>query len=133
MKTTAGDIMTTNVYTIRTTTTVGEAVKLLINFRITGLPVINKKGKIVGIFSEYDVLRQISQEEDLTPEVFKKKVVFSKKVDSILATESLDVVIERFIHSKFRRLPVVDKKGELQGIITRRDLMRVFYYRAALG
>jgi CBS-domain-containing membrane protein len=133
MKTTAGDIMSTELLTIQENSSIGDAVKFLINHRITGMPVINKKGKMVGVVSEFDILQQIHKARSLRPEAFLDPIQFSRNVDSVATTAPLEEVINRFIDSKYRRLPVTDKSGKLKGIITRRDLMRVFYYRAALG
>jgi CBS domain-containing protein len=133
MKTTAGDIMSVELLTIQEGTSIGDAVKVLINYRITGMPVLNSKGKVIGILSEFDVLRQIHRAKTLKPDAFTESIEFSRKVDSVTPSTPLEEVIKRFIDSKYRRLPVLDKHGKLKGIITRRDLMRVFFYLAALG
>ncbi len=133
MKTTAGDIMSTELLTIEEKCSIGDAVKFLINYRITGMPVVDKKGKMIGVLSEFDILEQIHKAQNMNPETFTDPIQFSRKVDSVPTTAPLQEVIERFIKSRYRRLPVTDKAGKLKGIITRRDLMRVFYYRAALS
>jgi CBS-domain-containing membrane protein len=133
MNTTAGDIMSTDLLTIQEECSIGDAVKFLINNRITGMPVLNKKGKMIGVVSEFDILQQINKAQSMKPEIFLDPVKFSKVVDSVSISTPLEEVVERFIKSKYRRLPVLDKAGKLKGIITRRDLMRVFYYRAALS
>ncbi len=132
MDTIAADIMSNEVLTIKDGISVEEALKLLINSRITGMPVVDEKGKMIGVMSEFDILAQIAAESSMKPEVFKKPAQYTHKVDSISEKAPLTEVIERFITSKYRRLPVTDKNGRLMGIITRRDLMRVFYYRSKL-
>ena len=133
MITTAGDIMSTELLTIQEETSIGDAVKVLINSRITGMPVVNKKGTMIGVLSEFDILEQIYQAKSISPEAFMNPIKFSRNVDSLSISAPLEEVIDRFIHSKYRRLPVTDETGRLKGIITRRDLMRVFYYQAALS
>ena len=96
------------------------------------MPVVNKKGKMVGVISEFDILSQVAAAKTLDPKAFAKAAKFSRDLDTVLDCTSLDEVISRFIESRYRRLPVTDKSGRLLGIITRRDLMRVFYYRAKL-
>lgn len=124
--------MSNDVLTAREDMTIEEVLKLLINSRITGMPVVDKDGKMVGVVSEYDILEQLSTATDFKPDAFRKKIQFSKSADSITASTPLSEIIDRFVKAKYRRLPVIDESGKLIGIITRRDLMRVFYYRAAL-
>lgn len=132
MDTVASDIMSNEVLTAREGITVEEALKLLINSRITGMPVVDEKGKMIGVMSEFDILSQIADEKNMKSEAFKQPAKFNRVLDTISEKAPLTEVIERFIVSKYRRLPVVDKSGRLMGIITRRDLMRVFYYRSKL-
>ena len=112
--------------------TIEEALKVLINHKVTGLPVVDQKGKMKGVISEYDILSQISGSKKKNSKIFQDKINYSKKIDAISEDTPLSEIVTEFIDSKFRRLPVIDQKGNLVGIITRRDLMRVFYYRARL-
>ncbi len=131
-ETTAKEIMSTELVHATEDMTIEEALKILINHRITGLPVVDGKGKMTGVLSEYDILSQIAKAKQMKAELFQERIVYSKKVDAILESTPLKSIMKEFIDTKYRRLPVVDKKGKLVGIITRRDLMRVFYYRARL-
>lgn len=133
METIAKEIMSTEVLTATREMTLEDAAKLLVNSRITGFPVVDSKGKMIGVFSEYDLLAQVGTQRPLKPDVFQQKIKFSKETKAIQETMPLDQIIDLFIKSKFRRLPVVNKTGRLVGIITRRDLMRLFYYRAKLA
>ena len=131
-KTTAREIMSTHLINATSDTTIEEALRVLINNRITGLPVVDKKGKMIGVVSEYDILQQVAKNKN-NPNVYQEKIQFSKKVDALKEDTPLKSILEEFINTKFRRFPVIDKKGNLIGMITRRDLMRVFYYRAKLS
>src|SRR5205085_1908070 len=110
--------------------TLEEALKALINYRITGLPVVDRERRMVGVVSEYDLIRQISKFPDLTPEIFQQPIEFTRQIMTVPTSTPLSQLVTHFIDQKFRRLPVVDQDQRLVGIITRRDLMRVFYYRA---
>jgi len=112
--------------------TIEEALKVLINHKVTGLPVVDSKGKMKGVISEYDILTQISGSTKKHAEIFQEQITYSKKIDSITEDTPLSKIVSEFIDTKYRRLPVVDDNGNLVGIITRRDLMRVYYYRARL-
>ena len=50
------DIMTTNVVSVRDQSSVEEAARLLANHRISGLPVVNGSGALVGLVTEYDLI-----------------------------------------------------------------------------
>jgi CBS domain-containing protein len=132
METTAKDIMSTDLITLPESATIEEAMKVFFNSRITGLPVVNGKREMIGVLSEYDILRQISRNRKLTRSAFRRRIRFSAKCSTIRTSTPLRKVVETFIRTEYRRLPVVDSRRRLVGIITRRDLMRVFYYRAQL-
>lgn len=132
-ETTAKEIMTRDIVQASEDMTIEEALKVLINHRITGLPVVNANGKMTGVISEYDILTQLSKSTEKNTKVFQDPIHFSKNTDAISEDTPLSKIVTEFIDTKFRRLPVVDKSGNLVGIITRRDLMRVYYYRARLA
>lgn len=133
-ETTAKEIMTRDLVHATEFMTVEEALKILINYRVTGLPVVNKKLEMIGVLSEYDLLKQISKAKKAEdPTIFQQIINFSPKAFSINEDTPLSAIVKEFIGTKYRRLPVVDKRRKLVGIITRRDLMKVYYYRARLA
>lgn len=132
MDTPASEIMSREVATAKEGISVEDALKLLMNLKITGLPVINEDYQPIGVLSEFDLLTQISSAGNMKAEIFHTAAKFTRTADSISDSTPLKEVMKRFVDSKYRRLPVVDAKGKLVGIITRRDLIRVFYYRAKL-
>lgn len=132
MDTLARDIMSTAVSTLNADTTLESALQVLVNKKVTGMPVVDGQKKMIGMLSEYDVLKQVAKEKSLNAEIFQNKIEFSTNVQSIRDETPMSEVVHLFVNSKFRRLPVVNEKNELVGIITRRDLMKVFYYRAKL-
>jgi CBS domain-containing protein len=133
MEPTARDIMSTDVLTVSADSTLEDALKLIVGQRITGVPVIDQDGKVVGICSDYDIIRQFSKAKRKEPKLFRKKIRFSKTIESVAVDTPLQEIVNRFVDQRFRRLPVVDGAGRLVGIITRRDMMKVFFYQAKLG
>lgn len=109
-----------------------DAVKLLVNNKITGLPVVDKGGKMIGILSEYDIIAHVGKERAVTADLFKAGIKFTSAVEAVTDDTPLEDILNKFIDLKCRRLPVVDGGGRLVGIISRRDIMRVLYYRAKL-
>lgn len=131
-QTLAKDIMTSDLISAQPTISVEDALKLLIQYRITGLPIVDQNGTMLGVLSEYDILAQVAEGNHKQERVFKNAIQFTEKVETISEDTPLEDLVDKFIQQKFRRLPVVNNLNKLVGIITRRDLMRVFYYRAQL-
>jgi CBS domain-containing protein len=132
MTTTAEDIMSRELITIRESDTIEVALKTLVNHRITGIPVVDSVGRLIGVLSEYDIIRQICQSEEPDATIFARKIEFTKPAHTIPAGMPLAEVTQKMMDAKYRRLPVVDGDNRLVGIVTRRDLMKVYYYRARL-
>jgi len=131
--TTARDIMSSRLIVAKEGKNVEEALKLLVNNKITGLPVVNGKGKMVGILSEYDIIAKVGKGKVLNPEVFQGELPYTKVVEAVTEDTNLEEILERFINAKCRHLPVLDKAGLLVGIISRRDVMKVLYYRSKVS
>jgi CBS domain-containing protein len=130
MKTLAKDIMSDKVVVATEDMNIEEAVKLLVNNKITGLPVVDKEGKMVGILSEYDIIARVGRDKKIDEKNFKNSIPYTKTVEYVSEDTPLTEVLDRFIEAKCRRLPVLDKSKRLVGLISRRDIMRVLYYRA---
>jgi CBS domain-containing protein len=133
MKTTAKDIMSNRLIVAREGMNIEDALKILVNNKITGLPVVDSDGKIVGILSEYDIIARVGKEKEIDSGIFLDNIPYSKNVESVNEDTSLNDILERFIQLKCRRLPVLDKGNRLVGIISRRDVMKVLYYRAKVS
>ena len=68
------DVMQTSVRTIRGTQSVGEAISLLAESHVSGLPVIDEHGRLVGVISSSDVLEKLAESQE--PEI--REVVFEQ-------------------------------------------------------
>lgn len=130
MNTTAKDIMTIKLVVAQEGMNIEDAVKLLVNNKITGIPVVNVEGKMIGILSEYDIIANVGKEQTLSPEIFQRSITYTDKVEVVDEDTPLHQILEKFIALKCRRLPVIDKEQRLVGMISRRDIMKVLYYRA---
>ncbi|KAA0037139.1 hypothetical protein IC582_013480 [Cucumis melo] len=148
---TVGDFMTRkeNLYVVKPTTTVDEALEVLVEKRITGFPVVDDDWNLVGVVSDYDLLALDSisggtqSDTNLFPDVDSSwktfneiqkllsktngKVVGDLMTSSPLAvreTSNLEDAARLLLETKYRRLPVVDADGKLVGIITRGNVVR---------
>ncbi len=100
-----------------------EAISLLLKHQISGMPVVDGAGKLVGVLSERDCLKTLlhAQYHNL-PTAFVKDLM-STDVQTIGPDTDILTIAEIFLNNKFRRLPVVDK-DQLVGQISRRDVLR---------
>ena len=114
--------MASELITFKPETNVLAAIRTLLEHKISGAPVVDKTGWIVGIISEYDCLKpnlESSYHNDMGNLV---KDIMSSKIRTIDANASLTQAAELFIKNGVRRLPVVENK-KLIGQISRRDVL----------
>ena len=105
--------------TMPETATVTDALKIMKEFKIGGIPVINAKTELIGIVTN----RDLRFEKNLKRSI--KEVM--TKTDLVVAKEGTDLKKAEQIlqHHKIEKLPVVDKNGKLVGLITYRDIIKV--------
>ena len=118
----AKDIMVTRLITLTPDMDVYEAIDLMLKHRISGAPVVDDEGRLVGIFSEKDsmgVLIEAAVNNLPTANVASFMRTDVKSVDDQIDLLSLANI---FRNSSYRRLPVV-RDGKLIGQISRRDLL----------
>lgn len=105
--------------TIRADQTVGDALQMMHENHIGGIPVVDDDNKLVGIVTNRDVRFQ----EDM--DVLIKDMMTSENLVTILNTENdrahVKAVLQKY---KVEKLPVVDKDGRIVGLITYRDLQK---------
>jgi CBS domain-containing protein len=117
---TARTIMTTDVLYVTKDTDIYEAIQFMIDGNVTGLPVVDKDHKLVGIVTEKDVLRLLYNAEDGPGTVER---FMSPDVVSFDQDDDLRDVVARFQGSHFRRVPILND-GRLVGIVSRKDIIR---------
>jgi CBS domain-containing protein len=123
---TAKELMNTSVITIGKDEDLCEALRMMALNNITGLPVVDDDGTLVGIITEKDVLVLLSNcLEDTTTDgpIGRVSEFMTRNVVCFCPEDSLRDVAERLSTNNFRRVPILDK-GKLVGIISRRDIIR---------
>jgi len=118
----AKDVMTKYVITIHPDASLDEAIHRLIEKEISGMPVIEENGKMVGIISEKDILDFFAFSRDLHN--IKVKDVMTKNVISFSPETAVEKIALSIGLNKFRRAPILDG-DRLVGIVSRRDIIRV--------
>ena len=130
----AKDIMTHYVITTTEDTHLADIAELMIKARISGLPVIGKKGKIVGMITATDlfIMMDMIKSGDVTenglvttsnPTV---KYAMSTEINKIKKNTTLDEIIAIMKYKNVHTLPVFDS-GKMVGVIGRRDIFKNFY------
>lgn len=119
------DYMTTNLITFRPDQSVQEVVESLINNKISGGPVVNEKQELVGIISEGDCLKQLSESRyynmPLEHDNVEKRM--ATKVETIDGNMDVFDAANKFLQSKRRRFPIVEN-GKLVGQISQKDILK---------
>ena len=112
----ASDIMTRKVATINPGASVQEAAQLLDQKRISGAPVVDPDGKIIGIITEADIISKVDREGLCVIDIMSHDVIAVDEETPV--NEIAALLTER----KIKRVPVVEK-GKLVGIVSRADIV----------
>jgi len=142
----AHEIMIKQVYTVRESDTVRIVIKKFIENRISGLPIVNDKNKIVAYVSDGDIMRYIGKHENIVvdffyyaaiikgdDEEFEDRVrkildlnimnIAKRKVIKVSQDEEIEDIAAILAKKHIKKLPV-EHNGVLVGIISRGDVIR---------
>lgn len=140
------EVMTTPVLSVPENASVVDALQLMLEQKISGLPVVAEGNRVVGIVTEGDFLRRLElgteAKHSRWVELFKsvgslageyiqassRRVadIMSRKLVTIGADAPLDDLVALMIDRKIKRVPVVEG-GKMVGIVSRADLLRVVF------
>jgi CBS domain-containing protein len=135
------DLMTTDVITVTPDTSLKEVAALLVDRRISGVPVVDDERRVLGILSEADILVREGVDghrSGLLGWLFEPDVGYERKLTARTAGDAMSspaitvgprvpihTAATRMVDAGINRLPVVDD-DKLVGIVTRADLVRAF-------
>jgi CBS domain-containing protein len=137
------DVMVSPVVTVKPSASVKEVAELMLENRISGVPVVNDEGKVVGIVSEGDLMHRseagtalrrswwltgLTSEETLAAEYVK---AHARKVADVMTSKVVTAAPDAPLHelaalmeaNAIKRVPIVDN-GRLVGIVSRANLLR---------
>ncbi len=143
----AADVMSRNPLSVTPQTAIVEAARTMLQNRISGLPVIDGDGKVVGVVTEGDLLRRAETGTErhrsrwleflLGPgrlagdyvDAHARKVgeVMTSEVAVVSPTDELSDVVQLMEKRRIKRVPVIDN-GKLVGIVSRSDLVRALVH-----
>ncbi len=119
------DYMTKKLITFKQDQSVLDVMDVLIKKRISGGPVVNEKGELMGIISEGDCMKQISESRyfnmPMGETTVEKHMVIN--VETIDGNMNIFDAANKFLKSKRRRFPIVEN-GKLVGQISQKDILK---------
>lgn len=113
------DIMTKEVITIKAGQTLKETCKVLIENKLSGVPVEDEKGALIGFVSERDILTTISKGDFLNK---KAEDIMMKNVVSAKEDASIEYLSRLFTEHPFRHIPITKNK-KIVGIVSRKEIV----------
>lgn len=139
----AADVMTRRVLTVTRDTPLEDAVRLMLQQRISGLPVLDEAGALAGILTEGDLLRRVETgtvkkrphwlelllppgrlaAEYVHTHSHKVEDVMTAKVVAVAPDTPLETIVDTMKRARVKRVPVVEN-GLLVGIVSRADLLQ---------
>jgi CBS domain-containing protein len=109
----AKDIMTREVITASPALPVKELAMLLVKNQISGVPVADEHGNIIGLVSEADIIAKKGKHVE---------AIMSRQVFSVSEEASIEEIAQLMTTHRIKRLPVM-KDGKLLGIVSRADIV----------
>ncbi len=110
--------MIQNPVTLSPDKTIGEALDIMKKYRISGIPIIDGGGKLVGILTNRD-LRFEPNRKVIVKDLMTKENLITAPVGTTL--EKAEKLLQKY---KIEKLPVVNKEGVLKGLITFKDIQK---------
>lgn len=117
----AGDIMHKPVLATTPQASVRDIAIKLVENRITGMPVTDREGKVLGVITEADILLALMEKKNL--ETLTAQDIMSKDLVTVDFETSLEEVMEVLHDEGVLRVPVTDC-GKVVGIVSRADVIR---------
>jgi CBS domain-containing protein len=142
---TAADVMTRDCATVRPDNTLRQAARVMAERRVSGLPVVDAAGALVGMLTEADLVRpdeaaerrrdwwltMLADGHDLAPEFMAAIAAGNRPVEKVMHREVVSVTeltplreVARLIAAHNVRRVAVLRDGKLVGIVSRADLVR---------
>ncbi|MFL1011100.1 CBS domain-containing protein [Flavisericum labens] len=119
------DYMTTDLITFTPDQSIESVMEAIIKNRISGGPVVNDKHELIGIISEGDCIKQISESRyynmPMQDQTIEKHMV--QNVETIDGNMNIFDAANKFLSAKRRRFPIVEN-GKLVGQISQKDILK---------
>jgi CBS domain-containing protein len=143
----ARDIMSRNVITVTRDTTIKEIARLLTEHKISGVPVVDGEGRVMGVVSEGDLIYQDKKlhtpafleilggviyledpkrvgQEMMKMTAAKAGEIMTTKVHTVKEDTPVTDIATLMIERQVNRVPVLDGQGKIAGIVSRQDIIK---------
>jgi predicted transcriptional regulator len=123
---TVNDYMATELTTFLASDNVHSAVGKLLEKKLSGAPVVDQNGELIGVLSKKDCLQVVynaSYHQDWGGNVSE---YMNSEIETIESGTDIIKAADRFVQSSFRRFPVLEN-GHMIGQISRTDILRALY------
>lgn len=120
------DYMTTKLITFKPQQSIHDVIATLTKYKISGGPVVNEKNELIGIISETDCIKHISESKYYNMPMDRNHTVeknMVSEVETIDKNMNIFDAANKFISSGRRRFPIVEK-GKLIGQISQKDILK---------
>ncbi len=124
----ASEIMNPNILTMPKDRTLWHTKELMRIRKISGVPIIDSERRLIGLVSIEDIV--VALEKNLISERIENHM--TKKVVTVAPDEALTSIVAKFNRYRFGRFPVVNSKGVLVGMITKKDIIGAILERFRL-
>ncbi|XP_026121744.1 5'-AMP-activated protein kinase subunit gamma-1-like [Carassius auratus] len=121
----------TDVATVSQTASVYDALSVFVERRVSALPVVDDNGKVVALYSRFDVINLAAQKtyNNLSmsmQEAMRRRCCSVEGVIKCYPDETLETAIDRIVKAEVHRLVLVDRDDVVRGIISLSDLLQAF-------
>ncbi|XP_071320393.1 5'-AMP-activated protein kinase subunit gamma-1 isoform X2 [Trachinotus anak] len=118
-----------NIATVQQTASLYDALSIFVERRVSALPVVDRQGKVVALYSRFDVINLAAQKTynnlDMTmQEAIRRRTCFAEGVIKCYPDETLETIIDRIVKAEVHRLVLVDRADVVKGIISLSDLLQ---------
>jgi len=120
---TAGEIMTDVLTTVRPQDSIEDAIQLLLDHEISGMPVADDRGYLVGVITEFALLGVVYDNQIKNQTVEQH---MTRELITVDISDPVSRIADLCIVHRVRRVPVM-KSGKLVGVIARRDVLRALH------
>lgn len=119
------DYMTRDLITFSPDQSIEEVIETLIQHKISGGPVVNEKYELIGIISEGDCIKYISEGQyyNMLTEQSKVELIMIKNVETIDGNMNIFDAAKKFLEARRRRFPILED-GKLIGQISQKDILK---------
>ena len=121
MVTTVAELMDRRLQTAVAAITMGEAAVMMARAQVGSILVMDGR-RLVGIFTERDIVRALSQSIDSPADPISTWM--TPDPQTIAGSDGVEEALRRMVRGGFRHLPVVDEQGTVVGMLSMRDLAR---------